>query len=1550
VGLTERRLQDLSRRRKQLFGSRAMAVLLATLRRPDLDSEVVHLLLEILLVLVCSRPGDQPVDAAQANATRLLTDSATVGSIVSLLASGEVWIRTMALQLLTALYTAKPEVLCSALLRAERAMAKLLDALDDPRDEVRTEVLLLLSKITKGKPDIQSFVAFEDGYSRLLRVARTHAASLRSQHASWRAAPPPPHKFTVPTDCARIVANVLEGNATCRKLFVQSSAPLHLVLELVAVSNLLSVTQSRDPTPDSPDSTLVSVSLSVIERLCGVGEASSNASADHLVFEFVAAETMLWEVLSRLAFCARVCEELRCRALNVLTSVVKGAGSRAQVTAATTRVVGYLGHPAEPALLTAVSMTPDPSSTAVPKSLLTTAATMLSMEHPGDALGAAAWSLAVSVADAQGRGDDTGPLTLLGLALNPPPLPPSLHDSGEKVLSELNAMSLVPRSDELDSLPPIPALALAVSTMLFSGLDPPTDQSLPSTALSRSVLLFQLCVGASPACADMALRLGVNKRAVGATAKDAMHPRFVGHARGDHMAPLMGLLLDATARARRSEAVFPQLLEALGEWVSNSAAAAADAIRHGLLDMLLEPELDGRGPSMLSIAVVASRRAGPASSATCFQRIMDQYGLSQADSLLSLGRQECSDRLNAQIESARGWLREEAIRLATVDASSHQPPPPWDEKWKILIDILAMERLTPSESASMATGEEASRVSFNGKQLTVGEAEVALSRLSREQEEAASTARLLRKSLAEAESGRRSAEEELSATRAMEGGDSSTLVELKMAYDSMKKQFAAAHMASDQAKRSLEQLQAESAKAEERFEGQLSERDKSVTELRKDLTKHENTIAQLRADLNAALAVDEDEMAALQKQLGASRATVSTLEEEVRALKSAPQEALVSRIGVLEGSLREEQQRSKEAETLRARVKELEERSRDVESRRESELVQSEEHRRELERQLAAMEQERTALARKEVEARGASEALRAQLEALQRRAAQMERELLSAASHQPVVEGDAFEQLKSEHEDLLVLLAAQEMEVAAAYHALKERCGVDAVLDVRRRVAEELGDSGVEAPGEVLAELSVVEDDAQVSVLPVEDEEVPLVDEDEQDGGPDSREERKTHSVGSSPSGQNAMTENSLFPPLHHPPMREELSDDEVEIPLLESPSTSPTQPTGVNSKSQGGGILSVLFGGDNQTPEGTAHRPLEPAEYFEDDEEWTEEPATSSSLLQAVGQYAGLAASFIAGNDAPARGSEMTTVATKPLFSGSHSSSSTEPPPTKPLFSGSHSSSSTEPPPTKPLFSGSHSSSQAPVKQVDAPMLPPSDIPMFQPPADRPRRGKPSFANRFVSTLPGHQPTPSAPDQGLPMQEPPAGGVAHLIASTVTALEPHVHSRTREHEAHPTDSLGHNALIHPPRQASDFFSAPEDPPKGVMDLVFGRQEHVPSSHPPIEQHPEALGLFTQAADEATQPIDLGHLDPHHAELPNGETPGGTVLDLMADSIEDLQEGSAQPMQVLTAPVHVTPATIAPPDNAAELFASSAAAVFASDGSPGDSDHDEARMEDWWS
>lgn len=91
-------------------------------------------------------------------------------TLLECLESTDFYSRLYALQLLSNLLKARPALIQKCLLSSATGISRLVVSLNDNREAVRNETLLVLIALTDGNPEIQKLVAFENAFEVLFAI------------------------------------------------------------------------------------------------------------------------------------------------------------------------------------------------------------------------------------------------------------------------------------------------------------------------------------------------------------------------------------------------------------------------------------------------------------------------------------------------------------------------------------------------------------------------------------------------------------------------------------------------------------------------------------------------------------------------------------------------------------------------------------------------------------------------------------------------------------------------------------------------------------------------------------------------------------------------------------------------------------------------------------------------------------------------------------------------------------------------------------------------------------------------------------------------------------------------------------------------------------------------------------------------------------------------------------------------------------------------------------------------------------------------------------
>ncbi|SCZ90568.1 BZ3500_MvSof-1268-A1-R1_Chr1-3g02071 [Microbotryum saponariae] len=167
-------LKGLSRDWKSEVGQRALPILLGVLEEdaPE-DVEMAKAVVETLSLLceveeVDSRPVRD--DSGLRNTDGFLQTAAPLHTLLTLLTPAHFYLRFFSLQLLGVLIANRSSQVQAHVLTAPGGVGRLVETLDDTREIIRNESLLLIIALTTSNADIQKLLAFEGAFDKLFAI------------------------------------------------------------------------------------------------------------------------------------------------------------------------------------------------------------------------------------------------------------------------------------------------------------------------------------------------------------------------------------------------------------------------------------------------------------------------------------------------------------------------------------------------------------------------------------------------------------------------------------------------------------------------------------------------------------------------------------------------------------------------------------------------------------------------------------------------------------------------------------------------------------------------------------------------------------------------------------------------------------------------------------------------------------------------------------------------------------------------------------------------------------------------------------------------------------------------------------------------------------------------------------------------------------------------------------------------------------------------------------------------------------------------------------
>ncbi|KAI9839683.1 MAG: hypothetical protein M1837_002064 [Sclerophora amabilis] len=187
--------------------SGALRGLIGSLSKDTDDVDTVKVVLETLLTLFSP---DETSPEASDDIALWLADEFTqrqdnITVLLDLLNASEFYSRLYSLQLLSAILSARPERTQECVFTAPLGISRLVAILDDKREAIRNEGLLLLTSLTPSSPELQKLVAFENAFERVFDLIISEGSLT--------------HGGIIIQDCLSFLANLLRLNVSNQSFF-----------------------------------------------------------------------------------------------------------------------------------------------------------------------------------------------------------------------------------------------------------------------------------------------------------------------------------------------------------------------------------------------------------------------------------------------------------------------------------------------------------------------------------------------------------------------------------------------------------------------------------------------------------------------------------------------------------------------------------------------------------------------------------------------------------------------------------------------------------------------------------------------------------------------------------------------------------------------------------------------------------------------------------------------------------------------------------------------------------------------------------------------------------------------------------------------------------------------------------------------------------------------------------------------------------------------------------------------------------------------------------
>ncbi|KAK9346479.1 p115 like vesicle tethering protein [Lipomyces starkeyi] len=185
--------------------------LIAELQRDRLDTETVKATLETVLLLFMRDKASQAADVdyiALWLADEFTQREENITLLIDILENKDFYVRLYSLQLLAAVLSNRTERTQQCVFAAPLGISRLVSTLDDHREAIQNDAVMLLLHLVDGHPDIQKLVAFENTFDKTFIIIEREGGV---------------EGGIIARDCLRLIANLLRFNSSNQNLFRETS-------------------------------------------------------------------------------------------------------------------------------------------------------------------------------------------------------------------------------------------------------------------------------------------------------------------------------------------------------------------------------------------------------------------------------------------------------------------------------------------------------------------------------------------------------------------------------------------------------------------------------------------------------------------------------------------------------------------------------------------------------------------------------------------------------------------------------------------------------------------------------------------------------------------------------------------------------------------------------------------------------------------------------------------------------------------------------------------------------------------------------------------------------------------------------------------------------------------------------------------------------------------------------------------------------------------------------------------------------------------------------
>ncbi|KAF2110634.1 p115 like vesicle tethering protein [Lophiotrema nucula] len=284
--------------------------LIACLVKDAEDVDTLKVVLETLLGLF--NPNEQSPEASEeialwlADEFTMRQDNLTL--LLDLLETPDFFSRLYSLQLIQAIFTARPERTQECILAAPLGTPRLVATLDDPRDAVHTAGLVLLNDLSQASTELQKLFVFEDAFKKIFSMIEADGSLTQGG--------------IIVQDCLSLLANLVRFNSSNQTTFRETGGVAKFA-SLLPGNKKPKKTRTSEDEDDwvSPQADKNVWGLLAIIRMFLVRGSTSTLSNQNAFYK----HGLLQQVLN-MAFDPSTAAPIKVEALNTCADMIRGNG------------------------------------------------------------------------------------------------------------------------------------------------------------------------------------------------------------------------------------------------------------------------------------------------------------------------------------------------------------------------------------------------------------------------------------------------------------------------------------------------------------------------------------------------------------------------------------------------------------------------------------------------------------------------------------------------------------------------------------------------------------------------------------------------------------------------------------------------------------------------------------------------------------------------------------------------------------------------------------------------------------------------------------------------------------------------------------------------------------------------------------------------------------------------------------------------------------------------------------------------------------------------